>query len=365
MVMRRFGAPGRVNLVGDHTDYTGGLALPAALDREVTITGVVTDDGRVVLRSETVPGDVDVPADGSAAPAGGWGRYVSAVAAQLAALGRAPVGFRGAVTSTVPTGAGVSSSAALEMAVGTALCAVANLELAPVDLARACQRAENTAVGVPSGILDQASAAFGRAGHAMLLDCATVTADLVPLPDRLALLIVESAVRRELEGSPYARRRAELEEALPLLGGRGPADVDPVELPAIEAAAAAAGVGAVPLQRLRHVVTENARVRASVALLRAGDVAALGPVFAASQDSMRDDFENSTPEVDALVGAAVASGALAARMTGGGFGGAVVALVSTAAAEAVAARTVDAYREATGLEATVHHCRAGDGAGER
>lgn len=141
--------------------------------------------------------------------------------------------------------------------------------------------------------------------------------------------------------------------------------MDPGELLALAAAAPAAGVDDVALRRLRHVVTENARVRDSVALLRAGTVAGLGPVFAASQRSMRDDFENSTPEVDALVTAAVDSGALAARMTGGGFGGAVVALVDVAAADEVAARTVDAYREATDLQATVHHCQAGDGAGER
>lgn len=356
-VTRRFGAPGRVNLIGDHTDHTGGLALPAALDREVTVT-VEAGGDRIRLTSAAVPGVVDVAADGSDGPADGWGRYVAAVAAEMAALGRPPVGLTGTVDSTVPTGAGVSSSAALEVAVAVALCGVAEHPVPPVDLALACQRAEHRAVGVPSGILDQAASVLGRAGHALLLDCRDVTVEPVPLPDDLVLLVLDSRVSRSLEESPYARRSAELARALPALHGRRPADVDPADL-------AGLGLCEVALRRLRHVVTENARVREAVGLLRAGEVGGLGPVFAASQASAREDYENSTPEIEALVRAARGAGALAARMTGGGFGGCVVALVRSVAAEVVAAATVAGYRDATGLEAVPYACRAGDAAGER
>jgi galactokinase len=313
--MRTFFAPGRVNLIGEHTDYSGGLVLPAAIELGVTVAAEPA--GRIDLRSR----DEDERFDA----------YVHAVALELEALGRPPVGLHGEVSSTLPIGAGLSSSAALEVAVGLALCAVAEFDLEPLDLALACQRAELRAVGVPCGILDQGASVLGRAGHAILLDTGTLEHEPIPLPAGLALLVVDSGVRRSLAGSPYGDRRRELE-------GGHPA-------------------------RVRHVESENRRVRAVAAILREPGqprLAELGVLFRAGHASLRDDFEVSTPELDRLVELAYEAGALAARMTGGGFGGSIVALVDEQRAGAVAAEIVARYPG----DATPRICRASDGARE-
>jgi galactokinase len=337
---RAFWAPGRVNLIGEHTDYTGGLVLPAALELGVRIEGVAAD--RIRLASDGVREPVDLAPGGG--DTSGWGRYVAAVAAELAALGRPPVGFDGRVSSDLPVGAGLSSSAALEVAVATALCAVADFALEPLQLALAAQRAEYRAVGVPCGIMDQAVAVLGVAGHAILLDTASLAHRAIPLSPELALVIVDSGVRHRLEESGYATRRRELEEALAVLGGRGAAEVDPEEAEEL-----AAGLDAVPARRLRHVVTENARVREVVAVLSepALDPERLGELFRAGHESLRRDFEVSTPELDLLVDLAYRAGAVAARMTGGGFGGSIVALVERDRAESLAGEIVAAYPAGT------------------
>jgi galactokinase len=265
----------------------------------------------------------------------GWQRYVASVEDELAALGRPNVGVRGTVRSNLPIGAGLSSSAALEVAVATALCAVADFEVEPIDLAQALQRAEHRAVGVPSGIMDQAASLLGRAGHALLLDTATLEYEHIPLPPQLALLVIESGVSRQLESSAYADRRRELDEGHPA--------------------------------RVRHVETENARVREVVAILREPGqprLAELGRLFAASHTSLRDDFEVSIPELDTLVELAYDADAVAARMTGGGFGGSIVALVEQERADAVARRVLDEYRERYGDKGAAHVCAASDGARE-
>jgi galactokinase len=317
---RAFWAPGRVNLIGEHTDYSGGLVLPAALDLGVRIEGVASD--RITLRSDHSQRTVELEPNGGKAP--GWGRYVAAVAAELDALGRPPVGFEGRVSATVPAGAGLSSSAALEVAVATALCAVAEFELEPMQLALAAQRAEHRAVGVPVGIMDQAVSVLGVAGHAILLDTATLEHRAIPLPPELVLMIVDSGVRHRLEDSGYATRRRELEEALVVLEGRRPGDVRPDELDGL-----AAQLDPLGARRLRHVVTENARVREVVAVLEEAplDTSRLGELFRAGHESLRRDYEVSTTELDLLVDLAYLAGAVAARMTGGGFGGSIVALV--------------------------------------
>jgi galactokinase len=294
-VERSFRAPGRVNLIGEHTDYSGGLVLPAAIELGVTVIGEAGGD-TIELVSDRSPEPVVVAADGTGA-APGWGRYVSAVAAELAAAGRGPVGFTGRVVADLPPGAGLSSSAALEVGVALALCAAAAFEPARLELAEICRRAEEHAVGVPCGLLDQAASLLGRRGHALFLDCATREHRHVPFPADLELLVVDSGVARRLEESGYARRRAEVEAGDP--------------------------------RRLRHVRTENERVREVVAALEAGDRAVLRTAFAASHASLRDDFEVSTPELNRLVGAALEAGAIAARLTGAGFGGSIVALVET------------------------------------
>jgi len=291
-VTRRFWAPGRVNLIGEFTDLAGGVALPVALDLGITL--VAEPAPTIELRSRELDERVSLAADGSGY-ATGFGRYVSGVASELALLGRPPVGLHGELRSTLPVGAGLSSSAALEIVVGIALCGVADFDVEPVELALAAQRAVHRAVGVPSGILDEAACLFGRAGHAVLFDFASLEHELVPLPVGVSLVVAHSGVSRRLEHSGYATRKRELEEGMPA--------------------------------RVRHLESENVRVRQVVAALCAGDLARVGELFREGHESLRLDFEVSIPELDHLVAWAYENGAYAARMTGGGFGGAIVALV--------------------------------------
>jgi galactokinase len=357
--VRTFRAPGRANLIGEHTDHTDGLVLPAAIDRAVTLDAQLGGD-RIELSSAQADELVDVPADGSETPESGFGRFVAAVAAELDAVGRDPIGMTGRLRSDLPQGAGLSSSAALEVVVATALCAAADLRLEPLELAALCRRAEHRAVGVPSGIMDQAASILGRDGHAVLLDCGTLEHRQVPLPADHALLLLDTGVQRRLETSGYAQRSDELRAGLHVLGGRRPADVDPDELPDL-----LAPLAAVPARRLRHVVSENARVREAVEAFAAGDLVRVGAVFAAGHASLRDDYEVSIPELDALVELAGEAGATAARMTGGGFGGAIVVLVPDTRAEVLGETVLDAYRARfPAVSPSMHVCHASDGARE-
>jgi galactokinase len=306
-------APGRVNLIGDHTDYAGGLALPMAIDRAVVVTGVRGGD-RIRLVSEAFPDPVDVRLGDPVAAASGWGRYVAAVAAVVAGAGGlgAARGLVGTVASDVPIGAGLSSSAALEVAVALALGA----EGSPRELALACQRAEHAATGVACGILDQLTITSARAGTAMVMDCATLEVRHVPLPDDGVFVVVPSGVQRTLAETEYGTRRREVEASMARIGPLR--DADPAALASLPA----------PLDaRARHVASECARVEELAAALAAGDLAAAGAAMARSHASLRDDFAASTPRVDALVARLCAlEGVHGARMTGGGFGGCVVAL---------------------------------------
>ena len=353
-------APGRVNLIGEHTDYSGGLVLPVAIDRGVTV-GWRRIPAAIRLRSAEFPGLVELGADG-AAPAGlaGWGRYAAAVAELLRERGRPNTGLDGEVSSTLPVGAGLSSSAALTVAVGLALCRAADFELPPLALARVAQAAEHRAVGVPVGLMDPAASLLARRGHALLLDCSTAEHRLVPLPAGLSVVVFDSGIRHSLEHSGYATRRAELERALPALGGAKPSDVTVQEA---EAAVQAAGIDEVARRRLRHVVSENERVRACVRTLEAPgspDREALGALFREGHASLRDDFEVSIPELDLLVELAYGAGAVAARMTGGGFGGSIVALADQTDAEAFAAAVTAAYLARTGRTGTGWVCSSAD-----
>jgi galactokinase len=308
-------APGRVNLIGEHTDYSGGLVLPVAIQLGISLDVASVAD-EVLLVSERFGAAAPFAADGGGPLATGWARYAQAVAVELDILGRAPVGLTGTLASDLPTGAGLSSSAALEVAVGLALCAVAQFELEPLQLALACQRAELRAVGVPCGILDQAASLLAQEGHALLLDCGTLDHRLVELPAAAALVVVDSGVERSHETSGYALRRQELEAGMP--------------------------------SRVRHVATENERVRAFAAAFVRGDLEVAGRALFESHASLRDDYEVSIPELDLLVELAEASGALGARLLGGGFGGAILALTELDRAEQLATSISAAYRERTG-----------------
>ncbi|MGZ8706235.1 MAG: galactokinase [Gaiellaceae bacterium] len=299
-----FWAPGRVNLMGEHTDYSGGLVLPVAIHLGIKLSAGPAEHISLVSEGEAV----ELAADGGG-DAQGWGRYVAAVAKELAELGRPPVGLEGALAADLPRGAGLGSSGAVEVVVALALCAVADFELEPLELARACQRAEQRAVGVPSGILDQAASLLGCEGHALLLDWGTLKRRWVELPPQLAILVVDSGERHSLEASGYADRRAEFEAGDP--------------------------------RRIRHVVSENERVLQVVDALERNDLQALGSLFLASHASLRDDYEVATPTLDSVVVAALEAGAIGARMTGGGFGGSVVVVAQREDAGAVLQRTLE------------------------
>ncbi|MFP5255017.1 MAG: galactokinase [Acidimicrobiia bacterium] len=309
MAVRAF-APGRVNLMGDHTDHTGGLVLPMAVDLGTTVVAVTGGD-EVVLRSEWAGDEVRLPIDVTdpAAVQPTWGRYVAGVVAEL----RPAAGLVGTVATTLPVGAGLSSSAALELAVALALGA----DPEPVPIALACQRAEQRASGVPCGIMDQLASAAGVAGHALRIDCHDLSLRPVPFPEGIGVWVVHSGQERSLAGSSYAERAAACQRAEATVGPLRGATLD--ALGAID--------DAVVRRRARHVVSENGRVDALVDALATHDRTALAEVMAASHASLRDDFEVSTPALDALVDQLVATpGVLGARLTGAGFGGCVVAL---------------------------------------
>jgi galactokinase len=339
--MPRFRAPGRVNLIGGQVDYHEGLVVSLAIDRDVVVDARPRTDARVVARSVDLDGIVDVAADGSDDPASirpPWGRPVGGVLRVLAAAGRLPVGADISTSSAVPVGAGLSSSAAFEVAVALALGEVAGFALSGRELARACQEAEHIALGVPCGIQDQLTSVMARAGHAVLLDCRTLEIEHLAIPRDIGIVVVHSGVGRTLEGSPWASRRAESLAVAAQLGLRVLRDATPGQV---------AG-----LPRGRHVVSEIARVEAFAAALRAGDVGTLGALLVASHQSSRDDMEVSIPALDTLVECLVAAGAYGARLTGGGFGGCVVALAPAASAAEIAARASAEYRSRTGREPT-------------
>ena len=340
--------------MGDHTDYNEGFVLPVAIDRECLLASRPRRDGRGRVRSLDVdPASalVEVAADGSDEPGEvepSWGRYVAGVVRALAERGRPPVGMDAVLSSSVPPGSGLASSAALEVATALALCDASAFELPREELARACQHAEHAATGVPSGIMDQLASLAGREGGALLVDCRSLEVHAVPLPAEVAILVVHSGVPRTLAATEYAERRAACEGVAASLGVRALRD------------ATGADVADHPLAR--HVVSENERVVETARALANGDLAAVAPLFAASHASLRDDYRVSTPELDALVRALVAAGALGARLTGAGFGGCVVALVERERAARVAEVATARYRAETGCEPTAFLCRAVAGA---
>jgi galactokinase len=338
-------APGRVNLIGEHTDYNDGFVLPAAIDRLVLVAAGRRAGGRLRLWSLQAepPADLELAGIGPG-KVGGWAAYPAGVAW---ALGQAGVELGGAdlvVDGDVPAGSGLSSSAALECATATALADLGGAGLDRAALAGLARRAENEVVGVPSGVMDQMVSMLGRAGHALFLDTRSLGTEQVPLPLEaagLCLVVIDTRAGHRLVDGAYADRRAACQAAAAVLGVPALRDATPALLEQH-----ATALGDPGLRRARHVVTENARVLAAVELLRAGDLDRLGPLLAASHASLRDDYEVSSPELDTAVEAAVAAGAVGARMTGAGFGGSAIALVETALAGRVADRARDAFAAA-------------------
>ncbi len=365
-------APGRVNLIGEHTDYNDGFVLPLALERAAWIALTPRDDGvvRLVASDLDQQGVFDVAAarsrDARGDPhdrEGGWLEYPRGVAWALQADGHVLRGFDGALASDVPRGAGLSSSAAVELVVAAAFAAAAGEAWTPAwdpeAIARAMQRVENLWVGVQSGIMDQLIGAAGQPGHALLIDCRDLSRRPVPLPADVAVVVLDTSTRRSLVGSAYDDRRAACERVAKALGVRALRDVD---APTLDAAAAR--LDPVDLRRARHVVSENARTLEAADAMAHGDLERVGTLLDASHASLRDDYEVSSAALDALqVAARAAPGCLGARMTGAGFGGCAVALVRVEHLDAFVAATVAAFHAATGLRATAYPSRAAAGAG--
>ncbi|MFJ1703379.1 galactokinase [Kitasatospora sp. NPDC088346] len=339
-------APGRVNLIGEHTDYNDGFVLPIALPHTAKATVRRRDDDLLRLYSEQGDGRVTEVGPGGPTPGAvaGWAAYPAAVVWALREAGHPVGGLDVHIDSDVPTGAGLSSSAALECVLAAAADGLYGLGLAPAELALIAQRAENAFVGVPCGVMDQMASLCCAEGGALFLDTRDLSQRQVPLDlaaRGLRLLVVDTRVKHDLGDGAYAGLRAGCERAAALLGLPALRDLP---LAALDGESARLPAELRPL--VRHVVTENARVEQAVALLDAGDPAGLGPILTAGHASLRDDFRVSCPETDLAVSAAVAAGALGARMTGGGFGGSVVALVAEEARQPVAEAVTAAFAAA-------------------
>ncbi|SCG52080.1 galactokinase [Micromonospora humi] len=342
----RWAAPGRVNLIGEHTDYNDGFVLPFALPLRTVVAAAPGPDGRWTVWSELDDEPVEFGAAEADEPGrvDGWAAYVAGVVWALRAAGLDVPGARLAIASDVPVGSGLSSSAAIESAVLAALVDLGGLDLPTDRWPRLAQRAENDYVGAPTGIMDQSAVVRGREGHALFLDCRSEEVEQIPFDldaAGLAVLVVDSRAPHRHADGEYAARRRSCERAAATLGVAALRDVPVADLDA----ALARLDDEETRRRVRHVVTENQRVLDTVALLRADRARDIGPLLTASHASMRDDFEITVPEVDTAVEAALAAGAHGARMTGGGFGGCVLALVDAADADAVADAVTAAYAE--------------------
>jgi galactokinase len=357
-------APGRVNLIGEHTDYNEGFVLPVAIDLGIAIALLPTDDGRVRLTlAETgETGEFDPTAVGGRQ--GSWIDYVAGIAWAMAEAGLGPRGFRGILASDLPQGAGLSSSAALEVVSAWALSGGERPAVDPMRLVHLVQRGENGFIGLNNGIMDQFASIFGEAGRALLLDCRTLDHRSIPMADDdLALVACHSGSPRRLESSAYNERRSQCEAAVAVIAGTEPGvtslrDVSPAMLEA-----ARPRMDPVVAARAEHIVHENDRVLATVSAFEAGDLPTVGRLFYESHASMRDLFGISSPELDALVEIARATpGVIGARLTGAGFGGCTINLVRRAAVGALREAVMREYPARTGLTPRVFEVAASAGA---
>jgi len=358
-------APGRVNLIGEHTDYNDGFVLPVAIDRQIVIAAARRDDRLVRLRSldlgstsEYALDRIEPIARGPAASGQAWSNYERGVTLMLQRAGHRLGGVDAAITGDVPIGAGLSSSAAVEVATAYMFQQLYDLPLSRVELAVLCQKAENEFVGMRCGIMDQYISALGQRDHALLIDCRSLQYELVPIPGGVAIIVCDTKVQRGLVDSEYNARRRECEAGARLLGVPALRDIDPETF-----ARRAHELPEVTRRRCRHVVHENQRVLDSVAALRAGDLFAFGALMYASHVSLRDDYEVSCRQLDVMVEAArQVSGVYGARMTGAGFGGCTVNLVQAEQAETFRRQVAAEYTQRTGLLSSIYICAAEDGA---
>jgi galactokinase len=359
-----FYAPGRVNLIGEHTDYNEGFVLPCAIDRHTCLAVKTrTDDWfRVVAanlddRTSEWRSSLPIPPDRE----NSWSNYLRGVNEQFLKRGQTPVGMDITVLGNIPQGAGLSSSAAFSVAFATAINHTGRLGLSAEEIALLCQAAENEFVGCKCGIMDQLISAAGKRQHALLIDCRSLDYKSINLPADAAIVIIDSKVSRGLVDSEYNTRRSQCEEAAAALGVGSLREASMDGLLAGETL-----MGTKPFRRARHVISENERTTSAAEALSAGDYTALSGLMSASHASMRDDFEITTPEIDFLVETVsrILGDRGGVRMTGGGFGGCVVALAPKMYSEKIIDAVTAHYSRKTGLIAETHLCTAGDGAGQ-
>ena len=356
-------APGRVNLIGEHTDYNNGFVLPAALDFSCWVAAAPRSDTVVAVYSENVGelAQFDLRKDALLA-SGTWSDYPAGVAWALLEAGYPLSGADLYIRGEVPLGAGLSSSASIEVATGYALLDIANQSVDLCKLARLCQHAENEFVGARVGIMDQFVACHGRAGNALLLDCRSLEFQLVPLPSEISLVICNSMIKHDLASNEYNVRRAQCEEGVRLLSSVKPGLASLRDITLEELESRKDLLPEVIYRRCRHVISENRRTLQAVAALREGDLIGMGELMFASHRSLRDDYEVSSAELDLLVGLARKQrGVVGARMTGGGFGGCTVNLVKSEATAAFKERVASDYRAETGRRPEIYlsHTAAG------
>lgn len=358
-----FRAPGRVNLIGEHTDYNDGFVLPAAIDFQTVIAASRRDDRQVRVVAADYDNEEDIfSLDEPIEPHESrlWANYIRGVVKVLLARGHAIDGLDLAVSGNVPQGAGLSSSASLEVGVGQSFASLFDLPLSKEDIALVGQEAENTFVGVQCGIMDQLVSSSGKAGHALLIDCRSLETKPVPVPDGLVLMIIDSHVVHGHVGGEYNSRREQCEEAARILGVKALRDISLEDL--------TPRLGELPplaAKRAHHVVSENERVLTAARALEVGDIKTLSALMAASHASMRDDFEITVPAIDLIV--EIVSGVIGdkggVRMTGGGFGGCVVALLPPGLVAKVKEALAKWYGPETGLKEAVYICQPMAGAG--
>lgn len=364
--VRRFGrpsewvvrAPGRVNLIGEHTDYNDGFVLPLAIDRAVWIAIRPRGDRRVIVHSIDFDETAEFSLDSLKYDSTGWAGYLKGVALSMQDSGYQLTGWEGVLTGDVPFGAGLSSSAALELATARAFAAAGGLAWDPVAMAKLSQRAENRWVGVNCGIMDQLISAIGRANHALLIDCRSLETQAVPLPPGVAVVVLDTSTRRGLVDSAYNQRRSQCETAAKFFHASALRDVT------IEQVRRSAGeLDAMTQRRTRHVITENDRTLRAAEAMRRGDGMELGRLMNQSHDSLRDDYEVSTDSLNAMVRIAQGHPAcLGARMTGAGFGGCAVALIRDESVEEFVGCTTTTYQRETGHTPVAYVCNAANGA---
>jgi galactokinase len=363
---RAFQAPGRVNLIGEHTDYTGGLVMPAAIDFNTVAVVGPAKGGRSVIHSVDFKKEFEF--DASALPAKAkhdWTDYPTGVLWSLKQSGVVAPQFTMTLQGDVPLGAGLSSSASIEVAVALAALALAGKSMALTDVALACKRAENGFVGAQSGIMDQYIACCGVKDHALVIDTRDLGSRAVPVPSDVRLVICNSMVKHSHAGGEYNERRAEVDEGSRALRAANP-DIHELRDATVEDLEKARdSMSENAFLRCRHIITENVRVEEAATALAAGDMKRMGELMAEAHASYRDDFAASCPEVDLLVELAAAEpGVIGARLTGGGFGGCTVNLVEAAHAEAFRRDIHAAYLERAGIDAEIYLCQAAAGASE-